>query len=318
MRLPFFLFPLLVHMPVYILGRLGAQLVEDEEETQAQNKVVFGLLFLLLIYPANFFFLWALFWYTPTGAFLAATTVYLFAVYHNKLINDNYERCVIFFRNLCCLNPIARSAKRLVAAWRILVGVWAPKRWELPHAALSQYTTPETPKENPWIDRPKTSANQSTATDTMPKITKLIPEPDLVPPLAQEPPVNTRPKRRPPSRRIMRHVLRARAEAIRALAGFFDQLTRVEGKKVHASVHLAKAYGGHVEETLIKREGEQEPEMQGWRQAREVIEFLRARGAKIPTLGHGPLEGEWAALSSDTEGLTPIEEKDEAVSVPLG
>lgn len=87
LRLPFFIFPLIVHLPVYVIGRLGAKMVEDEEETQAQNKVVFGLLFLLMIYPAAFFFLWALFWYTPAGALLAFGTVYLFAIYHNSLIN---------------------------------------------------------------------------------------------------------------------------------------------------------------------------------------------------------------------------------------
>ena len=86
-HLPFFLFPLIVHAPVYIIGRLGARLVEDEEETQAQNKVVFGLLLLLMIYPAAFFFLWALFMYTRIGALLAAVTVYMFAVYHNQMIN---------------------------------------------------------------------------------------------------------------------------------------------------------------------------------------------------------------------------------------
>ena len=85
-RLLFFLFPLIVHSPIYVMGRFGARLVEDEEETQAQNKVVFGLL-MLMIYPAAFFFLWALFWYTPTGALLAGLTVYLFAVYHNQMIN---------------------------------------------------------------------------------------------------------------------------------------------------------------------------------------------------------------------------------------
>lgn len=74
-------------MPVYIMGRFGAHLVHDEEETQAQNKVAFGLLSLFLIYPAAFFFLWALFWYTPIGAILAATMVYMFAVYHNRMIN---------------------------------------------------------------------------------------------------------------------------------------------------------------------------------------------------------------------------------------
>lgn len=85
-HLPFFLFPLVVHMPVYIMGRFGAHLVEDEEETQAQNKVAFGLFSLFLIYPAAFFFLWALFWYTPVGAIIAATTVYMFAIYHNRTI----------------------------------------------------------------------------------------------------------------------------------------------------------------------------------------------------------------------------------------
>jgi cobalamin biosynthesis protein CobD/CbiB len=83
-------------MPVYIMGRFGAHLAEDEEETQAQNKVAFGLISLFLIYPAAFFFLWALFWYTPIGAIMAAGTVYMFAVYHNKTINANYEAYVLF------------------------------------------------------------------------------------------------------------------------------------------------------------------------------------------------------------------------------
>lgn len=86
-RLPFFLGPLLFHAPAYAFGRFGARLVEDEEETQAQNKVVFGLLLLFLIYTAMFFFLWAFLWYTPFGALVAAGLVFLFATYHNKLVN---------------------------------------------------------------------------------------------------------------------------------------------------------------------------------------------------------------------------------------
>lgn len=86
-RLPFFLFPLVVHLPAYLASKAAARLVEDEEETQAQNKVVFGLIFLILIYPTAFFFLWGLFWYTPTGALAAAVTVWLFAVYHVKMID---------------------------------------------------------------------------------------------------------------------------------------------------------------------------------------------------------------------------------------
>lgn len=69
------------------MGRFGARLVEDEEETQAQNKVVFGLLLMLLIYPAAFFFVWAFLWYTPVGALIALTFVFGFAMYHNRLIN---------------------------------------------------------------------------------------------------------------------------------------------------------------------------------------------------------------------------------------
>ena len=38
-NLPFFLLPLLFHLPVYFISRYGAHLVRDEEETQAQNKL---------------------------------------------------------------------------------------------------------------------------------------------------------------------------------------------------------------------------------------------------------------------------------------
>lgn len=105
-RLPFFVFPLAVHAPVYAMGRLGARLVEDEEETQAQNKVAFGFVSLLLIYPAAFCFLWALFMYTRTGALLAFVTLYLFAKYHNKMIDgafDLFPICVILcLLSRCC------------------------------------------------------------------------------------------------------------------------------------------------------------------------------------------------------------------------
>ena len=86
-RLPFFVLPLMVHLPIYIGSKLAARLAEDEEETQAQNKVVLGLLLLMMIYPAAFFFMWALLWYTPTGALISFTMVWLFAVYHVRMID---------------------------------------------------------------------------------------------------------------------------------------------------------------------------------------------------------------------------------------
>ena len=89
-RLPLFFLPLVVHFPAYLMARVGAKLVEDEEETQAQNKVVFGLLFLFLCYPAAFFFVWAFLKYTPVGALIAAFIVFLFASYHTKLVNGEF------------------------------------------------------------------------------------------------------------------------------------------------------------------------------------------------------------------------------------
>lgn len=301
-RLPFFLVPFILHAPVYFMGRLGARLVEEEEETQAQNKVVFGFLFVLMIYPATFFFLWAFLWYTPIGALVSATVVFLFAQYHNKLVNDNYEH-----------------AKRVVAAWRVLVGVWMPKRWDLSLAALSQYTTPRIPPANPWIERPKPSAST----------------PDSPPPqeaqarglsgVAAEPPVKSR-RRRPPTRRLIRHVLRARVQAARALASFFDQLDKgagAEGKWVRASPHLARAYGGRldVDESGNATDGGVSSYRgpTGWRSAREVVTFLRRKGAKIASLER-KVEGEWAALSPGD--LSPTEESDapreELTWIPAG
>ncbi|THH02962.1 hypothetical protein EW145_g6650, partial [Phellinidium pouzarii] len=289
-RLPFFLFPLVLHLPAYLAGRWAAGLVEDEEETQAQFKVVFGLLFLVMIYPAVFFFLWALFWYTPTGAVVAAVTVWLFAVYHVKLIDDNYQH-----------------VKQLVAAWRVLVGVWAPKKSELSMTALQQYTIPKRPPVSPWIDKKPGNLSTPSITPSSDSSCPSIPSPS---PPAAEPSADpstsgsksrTR-KRQPPTRRLVRHVLRARAEAARALASFFHQLESApDDKRVHASAHLARL-------SPASTPGPQGPPpgqgLQGFRYAREVVAFLRTRGAKITSL-ESQIEGDyWAAtagLNSDNE-----------------
>ncbi|KAH7888964.1 hypothetical protein F5I97DRAFT_1803842 [Phlebopus sp. FC_14] len=277
-RLPFFFLPLALHFPVYIMGRLGARLVEHEEETQAQNKVVIGLLLLMLIYPATFWALWAVLSYSSFGALVAALTVWAFAYYHTRLVNDNYMHL-----------------KRVIAAWRVLVGVWAPKRWDLPLAALSQYTTPQIPPENPWIDK-----SRSSSTPTLPA-------------QATEPPVFNK-RKRPSSRRIMRHVLRARGEAVRALASFFAALEAGGGDKVvMASPHLARQFGW-VDEVKVKAEEEgqdDEIDLRGYRRANEVIAFLRLRGAKIAALER-EIEGEWAgALSSEEEAMPGDSDKGE-------
>ena len=334
-RLPLFIFPLMIHLPAYVMARLGARLVEDEEETQAQNKILFGLLLLVLIYPAAFFFLWAFLWYTPVGALFAGFVVWLTAIYHTKLVNGKYiliSTCYTFLnkpvsyllhftqittnskssflrtRRRSAHSSPNSSAKRLVAAWRVLIGVWAPKRFEYPLTTLAQYTTTPIPPVNPWIS----GSHSGTST----------PKPDekagtSATGAAAEPPVKSRRKRRPRSGRVMRHVLRARAEAVRALASFVDQLEKGPAEKcVNASAHLAWAYGGGVEDPSALESQSVESAVvpprnsAGWRRAREVITFLRKRGAKITALERG-IEADWAALNSDGE-MSPSEDAEDA------
>jgi len=92
------------------------------------------------------------------------------------------------------------------------------------------------------------------------------------------------------------------------LGAFFEQLQRAEAdKKVYASVHLAQTYGGG---TTVHSNEEGTEDVEGWRHAREVIKFLRSRGARIPMSENVRIEGEWAALSSEGEGYTTNEEKE--------
>jgi glycerol-3-phosphate O-acyltransferase/dihydroxyacetone phosphate acyltransferase len=71
-RLPFFLLPLLFHMPLYIIAkRVGKIITADEVEAEAQNKIVLGLLVLLVAYPALFAFLWLLLFLNPIGGAIA-------------------------------------------------------------------------------------------------------------------------------------------------------------------------------------------------------------------------------------------------------
>jgi glycerol-3-phosphate O-acyltransferase/dihydroxyacetone phosphate acyltransferase len=93
-RLPFFFLPMIVHLPLYGMARLGADIVKEELETQAQMKIAFGVIFSFLIYPLLFFLSWLVLGFTVIGAVLAATGVYAFAMYHTSLVDANYDRWV--------------------------------------------------------------------------------------------------------------------------------------------------------------------------------------------------------------------------------
>jgi hypothetical protein len=109
--LPFFILPLLAHLPIYIIGKITqVYLNNDEPEAFAQNKIVFSLLVLIVfIFPITFFFTWAVFLFTPIGFLLALGWTVLFSIYHTKLVDRNYSRW-----------------KKLVATWRVLGAIWLP------------------------------------------------------------------------------------------------------------------------------------------------------------------------------------------------
>ncbi|GFZ48760.1 hypothetical protein JCM24511_06509 [Saitozyma sp. JCM 24511] len=257
-RLPVFFVPLIFHLPVYFVGTLGARLVEDELETQAQMKIAFGLLLSFLTYPVMFFTFWAVFRQLPLGAAIAAGVVWLLGRYHAALIDENYE-----------------GMKRLVAAWRLLIGVWTPRRFEY---SLSSFLA----SSNNYAPNP-------------PKIAGLPP---------QTPPEKyTKPKRLP-SRVLVRHVLRTRVEAARQLARVLFELEDKD-PQVSASFWLATKYGGEVDREREALDQWDEPFPRGVRSGREVVGFLRSKGAR---LGGAKDAGHWAASSGAETELTEAEE----------
>lgn len=102
-RIPFFALPFLVNLPVYFMARWGAKLVDDEKETQAQMKVMFGLLVSALVYPTVAIVIYGLAFRAGSilggliGLGITALFVYGLGISHRSLIDENYERCVFVF-----------------------------------------------------------------------------------------------------------------------------------------------------------------------------------------------------------------------------
>lgn len=90
LRLPFFLLPLIVHLPIYLFTRYASS--GALEEDQAQKKVAVGLVLALGSYAAFFGVACALLWVSLPygGAILVALTgTIAFVAYHNRLVDDN-------------------------------------------------------------------------------------------------------------------------------------------------------------------------------------------------------------------------------------
>lgn len=162
--------------------------------------------------------------------------------------------------------------KRLVAAWRLLIGLWLPSRFEYQFNAFL-------------------SKAESFAPDP-PKVAGLAPK---------DRPQYSRPPRLP-SRVLVRHVLRVRIEAARLLASVLLELEKANSQ-VSASFWLAKTYGGEVDrrEEALKNWEQPGNFPRGGREGAEVVQFLRERGARLG--GPARQKGDWAASSGgETEG----------------
>jgi len=220
-------------------------------------------------------------------------------------------------------------------------------------AAVLPYTVNQPPPPNPFLKLPpevEASLNRSTSSPSLPTLATTY-EGDKP---GKE--LKDRGLRRPPSRRLVRHVLRVRAESMRLLAAYLLSLDQ-EGVKVPASLHMVNIFGGGVqppsptvatsEATCDKVDGGGQVEGKivhggveigpsqeggGWRDGREVIKYLCSRdGNKVNELfiryarGSGTArgsgaesEGEWAALSSEGEddAASPRPEEEQMTWVP--
>ena len=164
---------------------------------------------------------------------------------------------------------LSSRMKRLVAAWRILNGVWLPHRFEM--------------------SLPSFLDSSSLFAPDPPKIAGLSPD--------SEPEKYTRPKRLP-SRVLVRHVLRLRLEAARELAKLLFELESRDAQ-INASFWLAEKFDGEVMKMSKTEEGLNEWERslpRGVRGGLEVVNYLRKNGAR---LGGARVDDHWAASSGD-------------------
>ncbi len=173
------------------------------------------------------------------------------------------------------------------------MGVWAPKRSDLSVSSLRKVlpatTAPEgaTPSQIPAPTGTTPSSGTTTSTETT----------DASGQVGQSADAKPSRKRRVPTRRLVRHVLRTRIEAAKALEVYLTYLeTASPAVSVPARPWLADA--AYVPEDYAEGEGPDKFPM-AEREGREVVRFLRQRGARI--LGLPPQGEDWADAGSGDE-----------------
>jgi glycerol-3-phosphate O-acyltransferase/dihydroxyacetone phosphate acyltransferase len=188
--------------------------------------------------------------------------------------------------------------QRLVAAWRVIVGVWTPKRRERPIDSLKSFL-PESATPVGATPHGSVEAWQKGG----------MPVKDVIKAakLAQKK------RKRLPTRRLIKHVLRTRVKAAQALEALLSSIGQDE-TRINARPWLAQAaeFGGDFDEETVhignsvhgKEAVDEEP--MGTRAGAEVVQFLRKSGAKIVP-GNHDLDV-WAGAQSEYEGVKSDDE----------
>ncbi|KAJ1980484.1 hypothetical protein H4R35_001104 [Dimargaris xerosporica] len=90
LEIPLSLPALLIHLPIYALGKIGERW-EQYEESKAQTKIIATLLFALPTYSALLGFVWLYVCHgTLTGLVLSLAAIVLFASYHLAYVDQRY------------------------------------------------------------------------------------------------------------------------------------------------------------------------------------------------------------------------------------
>ncbi|RIB18031.1 hypothetical protein C2G38_1926833, partial [Gigaspora rosea] len=123
-QLPFFLPGLCFHWPIYVLGKVSVRF-EIYEESRAQNKIMLGLVWLIMAYTILFFVIWSILFFTPIGFIFSVASVIIFAWYHVALVDSHYDtfkELIASFRLLSAISGGSKSrdmVESLVATRRL-------------------------------------------------------------------------------------------------------------------------------------------------------------------------------------------------------
>lgn len=157
--------------------------------------------------------------------------------------------------------------RKLIAAFRILIGIWSPRAWDIVLRPSS--FAKDDPNAPPPPPRPVTPAS-------------------LVPGVHESsfPPPYEPNKPKIASRRLIRQVLKTRLLSSKALEAYLISLESDPEQRVPSSAWLASGERDVRLEKIIKTEGVGEEKRvehvsQTVRTGKEVVEFLRQRGARI-------------------------------------